>query len=1571
MAADNSARRIPLWKQGTLVNEALPLRLSSVARGILVLVGAMGAVAGSIAGLLCWLQPAPSPYFVPLWSVEYRSPLLPLNVAADRDRAAIIKGNYFQRCSTVAVSSQDRDLIVRELNALAGRSPRDSIIVYLCAFAGTDAQGVFIMPGDFDPDDPHSRIPLREVLRYLERCPANRQLLVLDIMWPTADALLGILSDDVAAAVQGELHSRPDPRRITLCAASGNQVALSCESLGRSAFGYYFEQALLGYADGYNPQGVCDGRVTADELAAFVQARVGRWAWQARGRVQIPKLYGNGQDFELVAAAPPAAVPASEEKSPEYPAWLLDGWKARDQWRAQRIGNRFPRLCRQLEAQLLFSEFRWRMGADPARTKSDFEARQEQLSRRLRGAEASLAAPRPRLLSMNFAPGQSPNPAVVDTVRNLLASIDPPDSGVPLLAAQAKQAKLLDDFEQKNKEVAYEDLAAAVLEVVRQLGSPAVHEIRLLDAVLRKRQPQPQFVETNFLHDMALLTDQIPQGAWPAATVRTAMQAVDLSCRDFSRARTFAWVAPWLRTAANQQHQAAIFLGAPGYAPLDEADDLFRQSSALCQASLAYQDLVAAAYHSFDDAGDLLLDYQCYLPENPNLAANWLTACSAAKELADVLEIELSRTDTAKLAGSIEQVRLRAGILQASLQELRQPFSPERMAELVRQCHSADAGTTILDRADSILSTPILRGPDRVALWTAMSQLAQRLDARVLGLDAVDNQHAGPGADLSACNAIDAPPQPLAASLRLRENVAILALGGVANPQLETLKRHADSALHGGKVDPADVYQDAVLLRGLWAHVVQADLSAGGPLPPLDRLARVVSPLEPSVLLDDPATNPIVRLWRQQHLDLWAFLGEHFRYELLEHPGSLFYQQAAGDYAAFTGPASNYLEIDGPKEIPSVSSSVPRAAARFRFHNVDADNSVAPAKISFRQSDVDALSLKSPEQQALPNQPFSVEASWRSGADTTGGIPPRGFLLELIRDGRSFHFPVSVAAAAAPGGWDILVSPNSQQPLPVIGDWRVRPLRGEQPFYLYVGNPDPRAREIVVQLNGDTPATAKMTVGPHQTARVIFSGAAPTPNMPLPLLTKPPTVRVVDGGSGDVLAERSFDIAILSPREYVQITAARFQPQAAGPNRLVVSMRDAALAGGAPSVASLVLLPGAIPGLETVGSGALRGLLSTGGQELTLFAGKLLFTPGTSEQGRFYLNIDGRPRSFIFDATFGRQGDITTAQEVLEPGIALQASAVGQAGPGFPVGLEVDNPPAGSSVDVALGRGAEQDFQPELTQTYPAARDEQIRFSPFGPAGALLVHASSQDWNVSLDTTGLVGRVELRARLLDADGHAVRTAWQPLMLDDSPPAGLLFDAPRGPVAWKTPFQVRAIGTDNLSGVSRVRFFVGPPVDGKLPAGAAPVEGHSVTADKTVWSAEMTLPEAPVDRLQLSAEFSNGAGLSSFVTTEVPVVSPTVLNQGRIAGKVLEGPRPQSGLTVTLKTGGAGGAEQGKAVTQADGTFAFEQLSPGTYTLATQKPISYRQAEQQVQVAAGNTTSATLELSIQKPAAAAK
>src|SRR5260221_600927 len=106
-------------------------------------------------------------------------------------------------------------------------------------------------------------ISFHAVLDGLKACPSKRKLLVLDVARPIADPRLGVLANDVAARIPEALDKVEDPDRLVLCSCSPGQVSLSSEDVGLSVFGYYFELALRGWADGYNPKSDKDGRVAA------------------------------------------------------------------------------------------------------------------------------------------------------------------------------------------------------------------------------------------------------------------------------------------------------------------------------------------------------------------------------------------------------------------------------------------------------------------------------------------------------------------------------------------------------------------------------------------------------------------------------------------------------------------------------------------------------------------------------------------------------------------------------------------------------------------------------------------------------------------------------------------------------------------------------------------------------------------------------------------------------------------------------------------------------------------------------------------------------------------------------------------------------------------------------------------------------------------------------------------------------------------------------------------------------------------------------------------------------------
>ena len=215
------------------------------------------------------------------------------------------------------------------------------MIVYLSGVALQTEIGVVIRPADAPADDPTSWLPLREVLEKLQACRSKHKLLVFEWTPPPAIDRVGYVYHDIAAALPGELEAVPDADRLVFSACSSGQQPHESDELGQSVFGHYFHQALLGHADGYGAGR--DGRVSATELAAFVQARVERWTMHNRAASQTPKMHGNGDDFTIVSVDPSARARRARAPAGAASRWGAVG-RPRPTWRFRGISLKPARL---------------------------------------------------------------------------------------------------------------------------------------------------------------------------------------------------------------------------------------------------------------------------------------------------------------------------------------------------------------------------------------------------------------------------------------------------------------------------------------------------------------------------------------------------------------------------------------------------------------------------------------------------------------------------------------------------------------------------------------------------------------------------------------------------------------------------------------------------------------------------------------------------------------------------------------------------------------------------------------------------------------------------------------------------------------------------------------------------------------------------------------------------------------------------------------------------------------------------------------------------------------------------
>jgi hypothetical protein len=153
--------------------------------------------------------------------------------------------------------------------------------------------------------------------------------------------------------------------------------------------------------------------------------------------------------------------------------------------------------------------------------------------------------------------------------------------------------------------------------------------------------------------------------------------------------------------------------------------------------------------------------------------------------------------------------------------------------------------------------------------------------------------------------------------------------------------------------------------------------------------------------------------------------------------------------------------------------------------------------------------------------------------------------------------------------------------------------------------------------------------------------------------------------------------------------------------------------------------------------------------------------------------------------------------------------------------------------------------------------------------------------------------------------------------------------------------LRARGGDGVVGVKAVYFFVGKPIDDKLPPNVTPVAGTAIDATRRIWTVKLPLPRDRSGPTDVSVQFVNQVGLSTFATTSIDLLEtdPNLAKGGTIKGKVTEGDRPQVGLPVVLTD--EKGVEKAQTKTKEGGVYEFTGLPPGKYRVSSVKTSNSR------------------------------
>ncbi|MEQ8790288.1 MAG: carboxypeptidase regulatory-like domain-containing protein [Pirellulaceae bacterium] len=1541
---------------------------------------------GAAIGLASLIYPPPAPFLVFVCSDRPVGSDLTADAAVVHDRESLLLHHYFRTAGKIGSSGAVVHRIEAQLADLSLFGPGDTVVVYVTGHSHVDQQGRICLNDASQNSELAARILLRDVLLQVRRCAARNKLVVLDIVRPIHDPILDLASVDVASRIPAEVAAVDDPHRLTLTSCSPGQTALNSESFRRTGFGYYFEMGLRGAADGWNGGDEYDGRVSARELHQFVRDHVGRWAAATQGVEQTPLLLGDAPDFNVIAVSMRESHtfnhPIEQLPSRDYPQWLVDAWTRRDAMRAGRLPDLQPRFYLHFEHAVQMAERQWRDGAQGDLVNHDLQVNLSLIEKRIEQSHIALALATPQSLAMLREQGHVADPTVAQQLAPIVKQIQSPAPGQTPDKAAAQLAQLIDKFNQATAKSAGVDVALAAVDALYRSTEPTPVMVTTLDQLIAHRQPQPQFVETYFVRRLAGLAAEIPASAWQLDVVRQAIRVMRLGELAMIAGRSFVWTQAALTTASQLRHEGEVLLLNPGYAPAGDAAETFSKAQYQLEGVVAHQATIREAYNALDEARRRLPQYGAYLQYAPEMDIAWRRAIQFAHQLDASLAFDFDQPplDPDALGERIETVRQQAAPLADSLEALARPWTDEQVQQLCRRGAESGANAAVARQMRALLETPWLDADGRRSLWLALQDLELRLHMQVLAED----RRTADITDFDACSLV-APGEADSAALQRRIGWAIdlLLLGDFPHQQYAALQQRL-AALEPKLVHDKNcaanqsLYELASDVSEAYCEFIPARLETLTTPAQQVQLAAIVPIGRRVALLDEPGGDPYTRYRADFLAQRRNWLVEHYLYLARDIDGAAFNAGVARQYIAAGGRSTlPFLLLQGPDVDDSLTWSQPGQTCVVGWKRIRVDGQTPPMPNSGGSPGATSAEAQPPEVDVLTPS-LLLDAS-ASATPTTGGgdidvelklVPAsdaeqstlaRGVMLKVTSEGRVYHHRIALPVLSAGPQLRVLLSADPAGPTSSLDRLRLRPAEQLQPYYAYISNPTDDDREVIAVVSTAPQPSPPIAVPAGATVKLAFPPQPPKPGAPLPILSGPLTIQLLDAKTKQSLSNWTYPLDVVSPRQYARVMGSRFVPQQAGVNQLTVTLQAYEMPPGPPCMVELVLSADDIPGLVGVTSGVLRGVLPADGAPLTLTARNLLLAEGYDTDGAFHLNVDGVERTYRYEADFSRRGDSTSPWESMRPRVIIVADQYARSAPGFKVGVHVDNAADGSQLELAVGQRRNGVFIPDLTQTSDRTKIPAIAFTPTGQDGAFLFSVTLHDWSTEFDATGIVGRRIVRARLIDPLGVTARTAEWSVVFDDTPPRGLAFLKAPPQAVVNQPIDLLVQGVDDISGVADVNFFVGKPTDGNPPQGAKMIPAKPVGGNLTQWQANLPGQKeaGPID---VTAQFTNHVGESSHLTTSIEITDQASAPAGAvIVGSVTEGSRPQAGLQVVLADDQKN--VQGTTKTDAQGRYEFKGVKPGKYTVSTVKESSQRQAQAEVEAQTGQTANVDLALTL--------
>jgi serine/threonine protein kinase len=476
----------------------------------------------------------------------------------------------------------------------------------------------------------------------------------------------------------------------------------------------------------------------------------------------------------------------------------------------------------------------------------------------------------------------------------------------------------------------------------------------------------------------------------------------------------------------------------------------------------------------------------------------------------------------------------------------------------------------------------------------------------------------------------------------------------------------------------------------------------------------------------------------------------------------------------------------------------------------------------------------------------------------------------------------------------VLMSDSTQPDLVPFGRLPLRTIPHRQKYFVSVRNPSQVDHDVIVEIvagsnviatSGNKPLPAPLLRETPVPAFVSKVGAQALKDTdPLPEAPTGLKLRLRNATDQKVFDEQPLEPVIATPLEYLEVRPPpTFKPARPGePSLLEVSLRSLPQMLGPASKIKLTIPPNKDLFSDLLESqGTQEGVLEPGGKVLKLNAKGIKLDPSAStEDGLFYLTIDGLERVLWYKTQFVAEGVTRIATRHDEPRVRFEATRVVKKDQPakLVVAFTVDNAPANAFLDFHLVQAMGGESTDDWTRFREIAKLQHIGFDHAGPDGALQFEASVGDWTREFPTRGLRGPMKLRANLFDPRSRKVFDTWETdLVLDDVPPNNAIIETAARVPQVTTHLLVKATVTPPASGIAEVEFIVGLKRDFAKPdVVAKAVKGKRTGSDDSTWEGILPLSKDATGKIVVTARFTSGVGLTTLVSADVeigPVPSP--------------------------------------------------------------------------------------------------